>query len=136
MPLVLDASAIVTLALADEDSALAEAALERLASAGGGLVPPLFWYEVANVLLVTGKAARVTPEASIEFLADLLSLPISLDLPPHPIEAFALGMQYGLFAYDAAYLEIALRTGSELATLDAKLAAAAEKAGVTLLSVQ
>jgi predicted nucleic acid-binding protein len=43
-----------------------------------------------------------------------------------------LAEQYALTAYDAAYLELALRERLPLATLDAQLRAAASSAGVTL----
>ena len=41
----------------------------------------------------------------------------------------ALGRQFQLTAYDASYLELALRTGSTLATFDAKLATAMQQVG-------
>jgi len=41
----------------------------------------------------------------------------------------ALGRQFHLTAYDASYLELALRTGSTLATFDAELATAMRQAG-------
>ena len=40
--------------------------------------------------------------------------------------------EFGLSAYDAAHLELALRTGLPLATLDANLAKAATTAGVPI----
>jgi predicted nucleic acid-binding protein len=42
-----------------------------------------------------------------------------------------LARRYKLSAYDAAYLELALRMGLPLATLDAGLANAATTAGIT-----
>jgi predicted nucleic acid-binding protein len=41
-----------------------------------------------------------------------------------------LARRYRLSSYDASYLELALRAGLPLATLDADLAKAARKAGV------
>jgi predicted nucleic acid-binding protein len=46
-----------------------------------------------------------------------------------------LARSHGLSAYDAAYLELAMRRGLPLATLDAKLRSAAVAAGVSLYSV-
>lgn len=46
-----------------------------------------------------------------------------------------LGRQEGLAAYDAAYLELALRLGLPLATIDARLAEAATRCGVNLVVV-
>ncbi len=45
-------------------------------------------------------------------------------------ETLNLALRHKLYAYDAGYLEVALRSGLPLATLDAVLAKAAKKAGV------
>jgi predicted nucleic acid-binding protein len=45
-----------------------------------------------------------------------------------------LAREYGLSAYDAAYLEISLRHGAPLATLDQKLMKAARRAGARIFS--
>jgi predicted nucleic acid-binding protein len=45
-----------------------------------------------------------------------------------------LARDHGLTAYDASYLDLALRTGSVLATRDAELQRAAPQAGVTLFA--
>jgi predicted nucleic acid-binding protein len=44
-----------------------------------------------------------------------------------------LAARHGLTVYDAAYLELALRRGLALATLDRELRAAAQTEGVVLL---
>jgi len=46
-----------------------------------------------------------------------------------------LGRQEGLAAYDAAYLELALRLGLPLATIDTKLAQAATRCGVDFVVI-
>jgi predicted nucleic acid-binding protein len=45
-------------------------------------------------------------------------------------DTLQLARRYTLSAYDASYLELALRLGISLATLDVDLQAAAKKAGV------
>jgi predicted nucleic acid-binding protein len=45
-------------------------------------------------------------------------------------EVLALALQEGLTCYDAAYLELAMREGLPLATLDAQLKSAAARVGV------
>jgi len=117
MAIVLDASAIVPLALDDEDAVLAIAVVSAIARQGG-LVPPLFWYEIANVLCINEPRGRVTPAQTENFFADLSDLPIEIDLPPRPMEVLKVARRCSLTAYDAAYLELALRTESTLATLD------------------
>ena len=45
-----------------------------------------------------------------------------------------IAREFGLSAYDAAYLELAARRGAALATLDGKLEKAARRAGVEVFS--
>ncbi len=65
----------------------------------------------------------------------LWELPVTIDgeTASHVWTATAqLAEQHKLTAYDATYLELALRRGLPLATRDKPLAAAAQKAGVEL----
>jgi predicted nucleic acid-binding protein len=45
-----------------------------------------------------------------------------------------LAREYGLSAYDAAYLDVAIRHGAPLATLDSKLQRSGEKAGIEIFT--
>ncbi len=45
-----------------------------------------------------------------------------------------LAQEYGVSAYDAAYLELAQRRGVGLATLDRRLLTAAQKTGVKVIN--
>jgi predicted nucleic acid-binding protein len=65
----------------------------------------------------------------------LLALPIRIDATTHETtfgQVFALAERYGLTVYDAAYLELAIREGIALATLDSDVRNAARSAGVSL----
>ena len=69
-------------------------------------------------------------------LADLALLPIRLDAETDANAwggTMRLAARHGLTVYDAAYLELALRRGLALATLDRELRAAAQTEGVVLL---
>lgn len=129
---VLDASA--TLAWCFEDEATADAAvlLERLRE-GEAVVPPLWLLELANGLVVAERRGRLTRADSTRFLALVGQLPIRIDQTSTldlAASVMDLARAYELSAYDAAYLELALRLGQPLATLDARLRHAAERAGV------
>jgi predicted nucleic acid-binding protein len=50
----------------------------------------------------------------------------------HVSNVLPLARQYNLSAYDAAYLELSIRHGTPLATLDGKLQKAAQKAGIVI----
>ncbi len=129
MPVVLDASAVVGLALDGEASDAAQRMLDHTV-AHGGVVPTLFWYELRNALLMAERRGRATPDGVAAFLADVALLPIAVDDLPRDAVVLQLARQHGLTVYDATFLELAMRIGAPLATLDAALRVAAGRAGV------
>ncbi|WP_425152683.1 type II toxin-antitoxin system VapC family toxin [Candidatus Palauibacter sp.] len=130
---VIDCSTAMAWAMMDESSAVAEFALEQLKVAGG-VAPQLWWAELRNALLVAERRGRTTPAITDAALAALDALPVRLDRKPHGPMVLRLAREHELTVYDAIYLELALRENRPLATLDRKLARAAEAAGVKLLS--
>lgn len=130
--LVLDCSATVAWCFREEASAASRALLDRV-SEDGALVPPLWPYEVGNVLTMAERRERITEAAVAEFLGLLADLPIEVDAQAaeHVLhEVRHLARSERLTAYDAAYLELAMRAGLPLATRDRALAAAASGCGV------
>jgi predicted nucleic acid-binding protein len=129
---VLDASATLAWCFEDEATAEAAALLERLRD-DEAIVPPLWLLELANGLVVAERRARLTRADSTRFLALIRQLPIQIDQTSTMDLGAAvmdLARAYELSAYDAASLELALRLGLPLATLDVRLRSAAERAGV------
>ena len=113
----------------------AEATLVALKDAQA-LVPSLWALEVANVVAKLETKTIVTEADSQRYVALLGQLHIVTDpaTATHALgDTLNLARRYRLSAYDAAYLELALRTGLPLATLDAGLAKAAATAGVQIL---
>jgi predicted nucleic acid-binding protein len=99
-------------------------------------VPSIWTLEVANVLLVGERKKRLTEADTLRFIKLLRELPIVVDqqTPGYALsEILSVGRQQGLSAYDAAYLELAMREGIELATRDNRLKRAAQKCGVKLI---
>jgi len=135
MAIVVDVSAIVPLAFSDEDRALAAAVVRTLASEGG-VVPSLFWFEIWNTLAMSERRDRSTPENTQRFVALLAKLHLVVDPLPNAEQILLLTRRYGITAYDAAYLELALRTGSPLATKDKDLVKAIAAADGTLFAVE
>jgi predicted nucleic acid-binding protein len=70
---------------------------------------------------------------SASFLRVLARLPIRLASTPENDDVVALARERKLTVYDAAYLELAIREGLPLATLDRALEKAAIAEGVPLL---
>jgi predicted nucleic acid-binding protein len=113
------------------EAQLAQQAFDEV-RASGALVPALWFPEIANTLLVFERAKRLTVYNSTAFLSDLARLQIEQDDAPSTLAQtrwMDLGRIYRLTAYDATYLELALRTGRTLATFDTRLADAVRKAG-------
>ena len=69
-----------------------------------------------------------------ERLDALAILPIQTDHEPSLPGTMALARTYGMSYYDALYLELALRTSSDLATLDLSLRRAAAQEGIPVLT--
>ena len=116
------------------DQRYAEDVLKRM-SKHGALVPNLWHLEAVNVLLGAEKRSVVSTGDIERFISQLEMLPILTDqLTAH--QAFnrtqALARSYKLSSYDAAYLELALREGLPIATLDKMLTKASITAGVAV----
>jgi predicted nucleic acid-binding protein len=114
------------------EAALAVQALNFVRGTGAA-VPALWHPEVANALLLAERQRVISAQDSAGYL-DSLSLWEIVQDPVAPAltqgQVILLGRLYNLTAYDAAYLELAMRRAAELATFDRKLAAAARSAGV------
>lgn len=101
-------------------------------------VPALWAFEVANGLAISAQGRRITADDQHEFLSELARLKIIVDpLDVHGTirKSIVIAGQYGLTAYDAAYVDLASRTGLVLATLDARMENAARDAGLTIFQV-
>ena len=127
--LVLDASVAMTWCFPDENSPFAERVLDSLRT-GACFVPGWWAIEVANAVLSLQEfeAAR--------FLGLLKALAITVDpqtADRASTDTLALARRHGLTVYDATYLELAIREGLALATLDEALRKAAQAAGVPLI---
>jgi predicted nucleic acid-binding protein len=130
-----DASATLAWLLEGETSDWTEALLERFRSGDSAVVPSHWAPEVANALLVAVRRGRIDKHKPAELFAALLALPIRVDTSGSEAifhRVFAYAEKYGLTVYDAAYLELAVREGVALATLDTDLQNAALLAGIPL----
>jgi predicted nucleic acid-binding protein len=132
--LVLDGSVTLAWLFHDEKDPYADKIVGKLPNLIF-FVPRLWHLEIGNVLLVGERRGRCTQADIANWLAFLGGLPIVVDGETESrawSDTIALARQHGLSEYDAAYLELALREGIPIATLDAKLKAAAKAAGVPI----
>ena len=137
MSLVLDASATIARLYVAECTPSIISTFEQIAELGAS-VPSLWKLAVANVLNIGIRRGRNTAAFRDAALANLDALPLEVDLytDVHAWHStLHLADRHNLTLYDAAYLELALRRGLPLASLDTHLRAAAAIHGITLLGL-
>ncbi len=119
----------------DEATAYTDAILASLGEPHAIVVPPLWHYEVVNVVLQAVRRNRISAAKAREFVDSLAGFTIQVEEGSSRVfeSVYELAVQYRLTSYDAAYLELALRRNLPLATLDEDLKLAAIAAGVALL---
>ena len=137
MSLVFDSSVTLAWVYGDETTAGVKHVFD-LVGGSGAWVPGLWRLEVANILEIGVRRGRHDANFRDSTLADLALLPIHVD-PETDGQAWGatarLAERHRLTLYDAAYLELALRRGLPLATLDQELRAAAAAEKVEVLGV-
>jgi len=135
---ILDASAALSWIFERNDSEeriRSEAHLQRLAE-DEAQVPELWHLEVLNALVIAQRRGVIDLSQATDFLDRLEALPIRTEsrvVVGRKEQLFALARENSLTAYDAAYLDLAIRSQAPLATFDGRLAAAAERAGISRL---
>ena len=142
MNFVLDASVAVRWLFLDGKPAERAYALKVLAAMKqaqtGALVPVTWGLEVANVIARAEAKGLVREVQSEAFLEMLEAMDIGADRATFSkalSDTLQIARRYRLSSYDASYLELAMREGLALATLDEDLRKAAAKAGVKRFAV-
>jgi predicted nucleic acid-binding protein len=133
---VIDASVTLAWAFRDEGGAYAEAVLKKL-SKDNAVAPAIWPLELANALLVGERRGRLTQADTTRFHKLIRSLPIEIDeaaMGGAFDTVLPIARQHALSVYDACYVELALRMGCALATMDDRLRRAVSSVGVNLYS--
>ncbi|MGH8690651.1 MAG: type II toxin-antitoxin system VapC family toxin [Burkholderiales bacterium] len=134
MAVVFDCSVTLAWFLKDERTAFTDTAFELLETAEGW-VPYVWRLEFPNALLFAERKKRIGREQRLEILDNAAQLYVRTDDVLTDMRALsALAERRGLTVYDASYLELALRLGGDLITLDRDLADAAAAEGVAVHS--
>ena len=134
MSLVLDASATLAWVYGEETDVDLDF-LYEFAGRWGAVVPQLWHLEVVNILLLNHRRGKHDLEFVDRRLLGLRGLLIAVDEDTQVRawgETARLAVKHSLTSYDSAYLELALRRGLPLATLDKALLRAAALEGVRL----
>lgn len=128
---VVDASVALSWVLPGEDDQRVIELRDRAVQQPGMtlLVPPIFWCEVANALWVAVHRQRMPSgiaEEALGVLLDFLFEECDLDM----MDCLGTALRQDVSAYDAAYLQVAMDSGSALWTTDRRLATVSERLGI------
>jgi predicted nucleic acid-binding protein len=131
---VVDNSVVMTWCFKDEANAFADSVLDWLADATA-YVPSVWPLEVVNMLLAAERRKCISEADSIRFISLLSQLPILVqyESPEKAMkDILGLARTHDLSSYDASYLDLAMKKGLPLATLDKKLRKAAKSVKVVI----
>jgi len=132
---VIDNSVVMSWCFKDETNKYADAILHRLSEATA-FVPSIWPLEVVNVLLVAERKRRLSEADSTRFITLLTQLPIVVEVGHSERsmkELLIFARANKLSSYDASYLDLAMKSGYPIATLDIKLIQAARKIDVQIV---
>lgn len=130
--LVVDASLASAWCFPDERTEYANEVLWAVSFSRQTFAPRFWAYEGWNSVLMGVRRVRLGKTDAVSFLDSLADLNIRLVDPVSYDAVFKLAEIDGLTVYDAAYLDLAIREGAQLASLDVALRKAAVKSRVTL----
>jgi predicted nucleic acid-binding protein len=132
---VLDSSVALAWVLPRQQTTRTKALLDQ-STEFGAQTTALWPIEVANVLLMYERRGQFTTAERTNAIGFFAGLPIAIDDQTQVRawgSAYDLALAHKLTVYDAGYLELALRSGLPLATLDGDLVRAATALGVPVL---
>ena len=136
MSFVLDATVALSWAFRGEGGGYVEDVLAELEDREAR-VAAVWPVEVSNGLAAAERLGRLEPADTTSFLSLLMALPIQVDQGEtrRVFDAVhRLARTHDIPSSDASYLDLALRLGVPLATLDARLWNAAGREGVRIFS--
>ena len=129
----MDTSVVMTWCFRDEADKYGDIVLDSFVDSTG-IVPSIWPLEVTNVLLAAQRRGRISEADSARFISLLHNLPIIVEQesPDRMFgEIYTLAHEHNLSSYDASFLDLAMRKGLPIATIDRKLKNAAEQIGLS-----
>jgi predicted nucleic acid-binding protein len=136
MTYVIDSSFGAAHSLPDEQNDDIDSFFDSLTEQDILSVPQLFWYEISNIFKKTAACNRIEAKDAPAMLQGVGNLNFTTDTANgsgYSAVLFTLARKYSLTCYDAAYLELAIRTQAVIGTLDSDLKEACIKAGLQTL---
>lgn len=136
---MLDHSVSAAWCFEDQSTLYTETVLQSLIDGADAFVPAIWQLEVVNSLVVAERRKKIGIEKSAQFVRDLRQFSITVDVDGLAQVFNGVLTQARLHqrsAYDASYLELAMRRGLPFATKDEPLRKAALNLGLELFQPQ
>lgn len=133
---VVYASATLAWCFRDEAVVWVDDLFRKLTLKSEAIVPRHWAFEVANAFVIAMRRGRITKQDLYRAFQDLRALPIYTEMTNDAAiftTLVPLAEKHELSVYDAAYIELALRSRLPLATLDQDLQAVAVSVGIQTL---
>lgn len=128
MEVVADASAFLAVVLDEADR---EWVIEK--TFGYAIASPeVLPYEIANALIAMGRKGRLTDEEILEAFEISQKIPVRL-LPVNISDAMKIAIKFGIYAYDAFYVQCCVEAKLPLISLDKKMCDVADSLGINLM---
>lgn len=131
MDLVIDTSALIAVIVGEPERDAIVSVTSGQTLIGPGSIP----WEVGNAFMAMVKQRRIDVEDARKGLAIFDSIPLRY-VQADMANAMSIAAGEGLYAYDAYFLDCAVRYRAPLLTLDRPLKRAAEGLGVKLLNLE
>jgi predicted nucleic acid-binding protein len=129
MEIVSDASTFLAVIL---DEASREWVIER--TSGCAVVSPeVLPYEIANALVTVMKKGRLTDKEAIRAFDVSQRIPVKL-VPLRIHDAMRIAVKFGIYAYDAFYLQCCLETKMPLISLDKRMCEVARSLAIKVVT--
>jgi len=129
MEIVSDASTFLAVIL---DEASREWVIER--TSGCTVVSPeVLHYEIANALVTVMKKGRLTDKEAVKAFDVSQRIPVKL-VPIHIHDAMRIAVKFGIYAYDAFYLQCCLETKMPLISLDNRMCEVAKSLAIKVVT--
>jgi predicted nucleic acid-binding protein len=130
MDIVIDSSALIAVIVGEPERNRIIEVTTGNTLIGPGSIP----WEIGNAFSAMFKQNRMTLEEAQEGLAIFESIPLRY-IKPDFVNAITISKQTGMYAYDAYFIDCALRQQAPLLTLDRKLKIAAQSLNAGILEV-
>lgn len=130
MDIVIDTSALISVIVGESERERVIELTRGNTLIGPGSIP----WEIGNAFSVMFKQKRLTLTEAEKGLSIFKSIPLRY-IDPNFVAVLKLSKQANIYAYDAYFLDCAIRYRAPLLTLDRKLMASAQNLNVETLEV-